>query len=107
MSVNWCGSRNSPMISSDRIGEKSFFVSKKPSTRYLTPYSKCFLDFQEAGTELNRQDGSFTANIHQRERGIKCSYGGRFSIGEHYVYAYTLLPQKDSVKTESECRLVR
>ncbi len=75
---------------------KVIFCIKETLYKVFNPIHQVFLGFQEAEVELSRQDGSFTANIHQREQGIKCTYSGRFSIDEHFIYASTLLPQKDS-----------
>jgi enterobactin synthetase component D / holo-[acyl-carrier protein] synthase len=72
---------------------KTIFCIKETLYKVFNPIHDAFLGFQEAEVQLNPQDGSFTADIHQRDKGIKCCYHGRFSMDEGYIYASTLLEQ--------------
>lgn len=72
---------------------KTIFCIKETLYKVFNPLHEIFLGFQEADVQLSPQDGSFTADIHQRERGIRCRYNGHFSVDEHYIYASTVLPQ--------------
>ena len=72
---------------------KTIFCIKETLYKVFNPIHEVFLGFHEAEVELNPQDESFTAEIYQREQGIQCSYSGRFSMDEHYIYASTLLEQ--------------
>ena len=73
---------------------KTIFCIKETLYKVFNPIHDVFLGFQEADVQLSPQDGSFTANIHQREKGIECCYRGRFSVDDRYIYASTLLKRE-------------
>ncbi|NKI15923.1 4'-phosphopantetheinyl transferase superfamily protein [Spongiibacter sp. KMU-166] len=73
---------------------KTFFCIKETLYKVFNPIHDVYLDFQEAEVQLSRQDGSFTADIHQQAKGITCRYSGRFGMNERYIYASTLLRQE-------------
>ena len=70
---------------------KTIFCIKETLYKVFNPIHDVFLGFQEAEVQLNPQDGSFTANINQRDKGIECCYRGRFSMDDRYIYASTVL----------------
>ncbi|WP_170287337.1 4'-phosphopantetheinyl transferase family protein [Halioglobus maricola] len=72
---------------------KTLFCIKETLYKVFNPIHDVFLGFQEAEVQLCLSDWSFTADIHQQDKGIKCCYRGRFSMDNRYIYASTLLTQ--------------
>ncbi len=70
---------------------KTIFCIKETLYKVFNPLHHVFLGFQEAEVYFSRADGTFRAEIYQREHGLKVRYTGRFSMDDHFVYASTLL----------------
>ena len=72
---------------------KVIFCIKETLYKVFNPLHDVYLGFQEAEVQLNLEEGSFTANIHQRKADIRCRYSGRFSFDDNYVFASTVLKE--------------
>ena len=72
---------------------KIIFSIKESLYKVFNPIHQVFLGFEEAEVCLSPLDGSFAADIFQREKRIKCRYIGSFGINTNFIFASTLLKQ--------------